>query len=83
MATLGNVNPASVNQLRKTGLRIWRGYENMIETEAKGQKGKKPQAWFLNGGAHLIRESCAVTMRWRERSSQESCKNSPAKGAAQ
>jgi hypothetical protein len=83
MVILENVNPASVKQSRKTGLRIWREYENMIETEAKSQKEKKPQAWFLNGGAHLIQGSCAVTMRWRERSSQESCKNFPAKGATQ
>jgi len=83
MATLENVNPASVKQSRKTGLKIWRGYENMIGTEAKNQKEKRHQTWFLGGGAHLIQGSCAVTMRWRERSSQESCKNFLAKGAAQ
>jgi hypothetical protein len=55
----------------------------MIGTEVKNQKERKPQAWFLNGGAHPIQGSCDVTMRWPEPSNQEGYKNFLAKGAAQ
>jgi hypothetical protein len=74
---LVNANLVSVNQSRKTGLKIWREYENMIGIEVKSRKEEKRLTWFQGGGAHLIHESCAVTMLLLGRSKLEGYKKQP------
>jgi hypothetical protein len=80
---LVNANLVSESQSCKTELKIWREYENMIETEAKSQREGKHLTWFQDGGARLTQELCGVTMPSQGRLKLEGCKNNHVKGVVQ